>query len=77
MATKTFTIFIETSADLTVQDIWPDGDAPEDPQPEDVMDKLKAAGYGSFWRGALEWNLDSDERVSISEDGPLGRHCHT
>lgn len=42
--TQQFTIRIPSDFELTVEDIWPDGDAPENPTPEDVKKVIKEAG---------------------------------
>lgn len=41
---------------LAKRDIWPDGDAPENPTDEDVMAAMRKSG--SLWMLAQEWNLD-------------------
>lgn len=44
------------SDSLSVAEIWPDGDAPENPTIEDVLAEVRKAG--SLRRLAQEWNLD-------------------
>ena len=41
---------------LTVDEIWPDGDAPENPTAEDVMGEIRKCG--SVSRCVIDWNLD-------------------
>lgn len=52
---------------LEVEDIWPNGDAPENPTPEDVVKQMARSGGGACVI-AREWNLlDGIEVV-----GPTG-----
>lgn len=44
------------SADLSPRDIWPDGDAPENPTVDDVIAQMRKEG--SLWSLARNWNLD-------------------
>lgn len=41
---KYFSIELNVMADLTIEEIWPDGDAPENPTAEDVQAILDEAG---------------------------------
>lgn len=53
---KSFHIEWGGSETLTTVDIWPDGDAPENPTVDDVIDKMSKS---RSLRGlALDWNLD-------------------
>ncbi len=56
VATKTFQFEWGGTASLTVEEIWPDGDAPENPTVDDVLAQVRKAG--SLWQLASEWNLD-------------------
>ncbi len=56
VATKTFQFEWGGTAALTVEEIWPDGDAPENPTVDDVLAQVRKAG--SLWQLASEWNLD-------------------
>ena len=38
---RTFTVSVTAMADLTVDEIWPLGNAPDDPSPDDVIAALK------------------------------------
>lgn len=60
------------SADLTVDEVWPDGDAPENPTTDDVLKAMLKAG--SLRRLVNEWMLDIEE-VEVS--GPGGRRSVT
>lgn len=44
--TKTLGFLFEWCGEeyLTLEEIWPDGDAPEEPTVEDVIEKIKAGG---------------------------------
>lgn len=58
------------TADLTVEEIWPDGDAPENPTTADVIQAmLKAVGqYGGTQRLASHWDLEIQD-VEVSGPG--------
>jgi hypothetical protein len=53
-------------SDLSVKEIWPDGDAPERPTADDVRQLISSNGGG---RATLEsWNLDEyDGEWSVEE----------
>ena len=62
--TKYFYIDIEGSHRLSVDDIWPDGDAPEDLTEEDVkalINNLATSDEASYL--IEEWNLYCDVTV--------------
>ena len=44
------------SDDLTAAEIWPDGDAPENPTVDDVIAEMRKSG--SLSRLASDWNFD-------------------
>ena len=46
--TKGFTIRFDGDAYLTVDEIWPDGDAPENPTEHDVAEVLKRYSLGDL-----------------------------
>ena len=59
---KTFNFHIEADHNLTVDQIWPDGDAPPNPTIQDVL-ALVADLYPHPWDGATlmrDWELDAD-----------------
>jgi hypothetical protein len=61
------------AADLDVDEIWPDGDAPENPTVADVMAQIQKSG--STPRSvARDWNLEIEE---IEVSGPGGRQSYT
>lgn len=65
--TKTFRVEIDGMVDLTVEEVWPDGDAPENPTVGDVAKRIR--NYGSPDRVIRDWNLPT----TISVDGILAR----
>ncbi|CAN5869989.1 hypothetical protein BH24ACT15_BH24ACT15_29970 [soil metagenome] len=52
-----FTVTIEDQAFLDVADIWPDGDAPDNPTVADVIDQIHATSTSAS-RFAGEWGFD-------------------
>lgn len=53
---KTFRLSYTMTADLTVEQIWPDGDAPANPTAKDVERVIeKDGGWGRVIR---DWDLD-------------------
>lgn len=62
---RTFNVHIESDMALTVNEIWPDGDAPFNPTTEDVVRVMEAAGSK---RSVLrDWELLQD--VTVDVDG--------
>jgi len=52
---RVFRIDFRSTFTLSDRDLWPDGDAPEDPTVEDVAARLEA--YGGARRVIMDWNL--------------------
>ena len=42
---------------LSVNDIWPDGDAPDNPTPDDVIEAMEGTGYSTPASVVREWEL--------------------
>jgi len=61
---KSFNIDIECMLNLKIDEIWPDGDAPENPTPEDVAKVIK--NYYSVSEFLRDWNLEDSCTVIIS-----------
>lgn len=62
MSDRVFTITVEGDYELTVNEIWPDGDAPENPTAEDVKEQLES--QGPKYRVLDDWGI-SDYDVSV------------
>jgi hypothetical protein len=62
MSNKTFTISIEGEVTLNTEDIWPDGDAPENPTAADVIRAMED-DCGSVTKLLDEWNLPAEVHV--------------
>lgn len=60
MSDKAFLFEVGDEGYLTVEEIWPDGDAPEDPTVEDVIAVVKKSSRFSF---ARDWGFE--EHVSV------------
>ena len=58
-----FNIHIESNWHLDVTDVWPDGDAPEHPTPEDVKNVMES--QGTRFSVLRCWELLSDLAVDV------------
>lgn len=58
-----FNISIDGDQYLSVDAIWPDGNAPENPTAEDVRDLILESGSLSRWLS--DWNMDYGMRVHV------------
>jgi hypothetical protein len=56
MTEQHFTVSVSLDAQLTVKEVWPDGDAPEHPTAEDVAAAMR--DYGTKGRTLSDWGLD-------------------
>ena len=61
------TIFFGGIVNITVDEVWPDGDAPTNPTAADVVAVLER-GSGK-WHTLNEWNLTDDIEVSVATAG--------
>lgn len=59
---KSFRIDIEGSYTLTIEQLWPDGDWPEDPTEEDVLELIEREGGANCI--IAEWDLDVEAEVT-------------
>lgn len=65
---KRFRVSVSAEADLAIAEIWPDGDAPENPTADDVREKIElTCGWGDLVR---DWNLPQDADVWEIEATP-------
>lgn len=65
---KQFIIEFSGRAVLNEEEIWPDGDAPEEPNSEDVQEIVESEGLCA--RSILdEWNLGDVLRMRVYETG--------
>lgn len=56
-------------ADLSITEIWPDGNAPENPTREDVIAEMQKSGSAS--RLCSEWNLQIEGVEVNGQDSGL------
>lgn len=61
-----FVISISAGVELTTEDVWPDGGAPDSPTDEDVAEEMRAGG--SKLQVLREWSLLDDASVLV---GPI------
>jgi len=63
---KPFTLTVHTEIQLSVDDVWPDGDAPRNPTFVEVMELLKNECVS---RGKVisEWGLEEHTTVTVSQ----------
>lgn len=64
-AGPTFHFSISAEISLDVDQIWPDGDAPENPTVDDVLAVIKACGGKR--RVIQDWDLDDDLDLTVSD----------
>jgi len=58
-----FGVAIEGYYEFAVEEVWPDGDAPDNPTPEDVRNVMQDAGTKN--RVLDDWGLLSDLNVTV------------
>lgn len=58
-----FSIEFDGGSVLSVEDIWPDGDAPENPTTQDVAVRIAESGWPE--RFLTEWNMAELLRVWV------------
>ena len=68
---KLFTVTLHAEYMLTVDEVWPDGDAPENPTAKDVIEQMTSYSHASTARSRrrstlAEWCLDD---VDVDVDG--------
>lgn len=64
---KTFEVWVEgPSFTLTEEEIWPDGDAPENPTDADVIDAMM--DYGSASSVIRDWALDDGLTIHVGTE---------
>lgn len=61
---KRFNISLRVDAQLAVDEIWPDGDAPESPTATDVLAVIDGQGGLDILR---DWNLADDQDFEVRE----------
>jgi len=69
---KTFEICYSGGTNIKVREVWPDGDAPENPTAEDVMKRMKESCKGVKADLLMDWNLAGDLDISVI-DYKVGR----
>jgi hypothetical protein len=68
---KVFTVALHAEYTLTVDEVWPDGDAPENPTAEDVAKEMASysnasTAYSRCRETLGDWGLDD---VDVDVDG--------
>ena len=58
-----FTITLEADSAFTIDECWPDGDAPDHPTAEQVIDRLKS--HGSILSAIADWGIDDNLTVTV------------
>lgn len=57
-AARRFHVSVTGDFFLSIADVWPDGDAPDEPTAEDVARRMR--DYGNLRHTLREWNLEPD-----------------
>jgi len=66
MTEKTFRVTFSGTFSMTAEEIWPDGDGPENPTAYDVRNRMiSQGGKGSLLSG---WNLETDLDIAIVDE---------
>ncbi len=65
---KKFRLTIEVDCELTAAEIWPDGDAPDEPTEADVLAAIRDCGGDE--RVMRDWNLLSGVEIDVREVKP-------
>ncbi len=63
---KSFGFSISAELSLDVEEIWPDGDWPENPTVDDVLKVI--AQCGGKYRVLSDWDLANDLDLMVSDD---------
>lgn len=63
MSDKTFHIIFDGHVTFSVDDVWPDGDAPDNPTADDVAEVMRSTG--EKWLVMREWGLNQFVNVSV------------
>lgn len=64
---KKFRFTIISESVLTIDQIWPDGDAPENPTADDAARQFWSCGRDLFGI-AQDWNFDQDANLDVTEE---------
>lgn len=65
---KTFRILLEVDVVLTEGELWPDGDAPENPTVADVQELIRNEGGSAYL--IRTWSLEECVTLHVSEGTP-------
>lgn len=68
MSGKRFELTITVDVVLTTDEVWPDGDAPDNPTADDVR-RVFMEGH-SILHTARDWGLDDDAVIDVYEVKP-------
>lgn len=60
---KTFTFEVSATMEVDADEIWVDGDGPEDPTLEDVLEEIKKCGGAQSV--IYDWNLTEDLDLTV------------
>lgn len=62
---KKFRIWVDYNELFSIEQLWPDGDAPENPTVKDVLELIEdCGGLGQI---ISDWNLERDMGLSVTE----------
>ncbi len=65
---KKWKVKFNVACELTMKQIWPDGDAPENPTSQDVIDVMQLDQHTPA-ELIREWNLDRNALLVVIGDG--------
>lgn len=70
-----FQFIVESDVFLTVDEVWPDGDAPANPTASDALNALRAGTRRITHHALSDWGLLDGFEVSVID--PDGRVAHS
>lgn len=73
MSKRSFLVTVEVECDLSVDEAWPDGDAPDNPTAADVINAMQKSG--SMSRMLSDWGLDTDRIVTVRDGADCAEWC--
>ncbi len=65
---KSFTLSVSGEVSVSLNEIWPDGDAPENPTAQDVAKAIEEQGAWSLANFFNDWSLDEYFELDVTPE---------